>query len=195
MWTCASTQPGTARPGTSIRRFLLSPALASQRAYRCHNTAVCDRNGLDFGLCCIECYETADEYGIGRRLRPLTATKDADQQHEDVRNTVMDEYAVECALKACIVTQADEIYRLIAAESHLPADAARQLRDAGFVVMPGPPVSGGLECLSQAYDHAVAMADPADVGVSISIRVTDFVNRGKRSTLSTFIRRCWLRVV
>lgn len=77
------------------------------------------------------------------------------------------------------MTQTDEFYRLIAAESHLPADAARQLRDAGFVVMPGPPVSGGLECLSQAYDHAVATADPADVGVSISTRVTDFVNRGE----------------
>ena len=44
--------------------------------------------------------------------------------------------------------------------------------------MPGPPISGGLGYLSHAYDHAVAMADPADVRVSISTRVTDFVNRG-----------------
>lgn len=76
------------------------------------------------------------------------------------------------------MTQTDEIYRLIAAESHLPAGAARQLQDDGFIVMPGPTISGGLESLSHTYDHAVAMADSADVGVSISTRVTDFVNRG-----------------
>ena len=53
-------------------------------------------------------------------------------------------------------------HNIIAAESHLSPDAARQLRDIGFVVMPGPVIPGGGEQLSDAYDRAVAMADPAD---------------------------------
>src|SRR6185369_143477 len=57
-------------------------------------------------------------------------------------------------------------------------DAAAQLRDTGFVVIPGPVIPGGIERLSAAYDHAIATADAADVRVSSSTRVTDFVNRG-----------------
>jgi ectoine hydroxylase-related dioxygenase (phytanoyl-CoA dioxygenase family) len=45
-------------------------------------------------------------------------------------------------------------------------------------VMAGPTVPGGAAQLSDAYDHAIATADPADVRISSSTRVTDFVNRG-----------------
>lgn len=66
----------------------------------------------------------------------------------------------------------------IIADARLPPDGARQLCDVGFVVLPGPAIPGGLERLSVAYDHAVAMADPADVRIASSTRVDDFVNRG-----------------
>ena len=69
-------------------------------------------------------------------------------------------------------------HSIIAAESHLSPDAARQLRDIGFVVMPGPVIPGGCEQLSDAYDRAVAMADPADLHIGSSTRIDDFVNRG-----------------
>jgi ectoine hydroxylase-related dioxygenase (phytanoyl-CoA dioxygenase family) len=72
-------------------------------------------------------------------------------------------------------------HSIIAAESHhLPPDAARQLRKIGFIVMPGPTIKGGCEQLSDAYDHAVAKADPADVHIGrtrSSTRIDDFVNR------------------
>ena len=70
------------------------------------------------------------------------------------------------------------MYEAIAAQSQLPANVGSQLRDAGFVVIPGPASPGGIERLSAAYDDAVATADPADVRVGSSTRVTDFVNRG-----------------
>jgi ectoine hydroxylase-related dioxygenase (phytanoyl-CoA dioxygenase family) len=72
-------------------------------------------------------------------------------------------------------------HSIIAAEFHLPPDAARQLREIGFIVLPGPAIQGGCEQLSRAYDHAVARADPADVHVGrsrSSTRIDDFVNRG-----------------
>src|SRR5262245_32049798 len=72
----------------------------------------------------------------------------------------------------------DDWHRVIAAASDLPAEAARQLRRSGFVVLPGPALPGGWEALSEAYDRAVATADPADVSVRSSTRVHDFVNRG-----------------
>jgi ectoine hydroxylase-related dioxygenase (phytanoyl-CoA dioxygenase family) len=70
------------------------------------------------------------------------------------------------------------LYTAIAAESDLPPDAARQLGDNGFVVLPGPVLHGGLARLSEAYDRAVSTADPADVSIRSSTRVHDFVNRG-----------------
>ena len=70
----------------------------------------------------------------------------------------------------------DAVYQALAAQAHLSADAA-QLRDDGFIVIPGPPTPGGVERLSEAYDGAVAAADPADIRVSSSMRVTDFVDR------------------
>jgi hypothetical protein len=76
------------------------------------------------------------------------------------------------------MTATDTMYQVIAAQSQLPADVAAQLRDAGFVVIPGPATPGGIERLSEAYDHAIATADAADVRGASSTRVTDFVNRG-----------------
>lgn len=72
----------------------------------------------------------------------------------------------------------DDWYRLIATQSELPADAARQLCDDGFVVLPGPVIPGGWARLSEAYDRAVSTADPEDVSIRSSTRVSDFVNRG-----------------
>src|SRR5262245_12856093 len=72
-------------------------------------------------------------------------------------------------------------HSIIASKSHLLPDAARQLRDNGFVVMPGPVIPGGCEQLSCAYDRAVATADPSDVHTGrtgASTRVNNFVNRG-----------------
>jgi len=76
------------------------------------------------------------------------------------------------------MTLTDTVYQAILGQWQLPADVALQLRDAGFVVIPGPVTPGGIERLSEAYDHAVATADAADVRIASSTRVTDFVNRG-----------------
>jgi len=72
----------------------------------------------------------------------------------------------------------DDWYRTLAEEPGLPPEAGRQLRDIGFVVVPGPGIPGGSARLSEAYDRAVMTADPADVSVRSSTRVHDFVNRG-----------------
>src|SRR5262249_21222820 len=69
-------------------------------------------------------------------------------------------------------------YGAIVAEGDLPPDAARQLLDIGFVVLPGRHIQGGWARLSEAYGRAVATADPADVSIRSSTRVHDFVNRG-----------------
>lgn len=61
-------------------------------------------------------------------------------------------------------------HSVIAAESHLPHDSARLLCEIGFVVVPGPIISGGFEQLAHAYDLAVATADPADAGLFSSSR-------------------------
>jgi len=63
--------------------------------------------------------------------------------------------------------------------SELPADAAAELQDNGFVVIPGPKAPAHIEELIHAYDAAIAAASAGDVRVgSTSTRVTDFVNRG-----------------
>lgn len=72
----------------------------------------------------------------------------------------------------------DEWFGVIATETHLPEDVGRELNERGFVVMPGPAVPGGYAKLSEAYDRAVATADPSDVSIRSSTRVWDFVNRG-----------------
>ena len=73
----------------------------------------------------------------------------------------------------------DDWFSVIASDSELPGDAARELRDIGFVVIPGPVAPAKLAQLAAAYDAAVSGADPADVSIgSSTTRVHDFVNRG-----------------
>jgi hypothetical protein len=69
----------------------------------------------------------------------------------------------------------------IASQYELPAQAADQLRDAGFVVLTTPELISGANALSRAYDNAVATADLRDVHTGktgSSVRVDDLVNRG-----------------
>lgn len=69
----------------------------------------------------------------------------------------------------------------IAEESHLAQDYEKQLDESGFFVMPGPIAPDQCKQLSDAYDQAVATADPVDVHTGkskTSTRVDDFVNRG-----------------
>jgi len=79
------------------------------------------------------------------------------------------------------MTSINDWHRFIATEFHLPSDTAEQLRETGFVVIPGPAIHGGCEHLSDAYDRAVATADLTDVHTGrtkSSTRIDDFVNRG-----------------
>src|SRR3954469_16492022 len=70
-------------------------------------------------------------------------------------------------------------FSVIGAGRELSAGAARDLRDNGFVVIPGPVAPEGLERLAAAYDSAVYSAALDDVSVgSSTTRVHDFVNRG-----------------
>ena len=58
-------------------------------------------------------------------------------------------------------------------------DAASELQERGFVVLPGPVRSGRMELLADAYTAAVASATGDDIRVgSTTTRVSDFVNRG-----------------
>jgi ectoine hydroxylase-related dioxygenase (phytanoyl-CoA dioxygenase family) len=73
----------------------------------------------------------------------------------------------------------DEWFSGIAAGCELSPGAAEDLRDVGFVVIPGPVAADGLARLAASYDSAVARADADDVSVgSTTTRVHDFVNRG-----------------
>jgi hypothetical protein len=73
----------------------------------------------------------------------------------------------------------DKPFGEIASGSALSGRAARDLRELGFVVIPGPVPPAGLAGLAEAYDAAVAAAAPADVSTGGSTtRVHDFVNRG-----------------
>lgn len=70
-------------------------------------------------------------------------------------------------------------FSVIGAGRALSAAALRDLRDAGFAVIPGPVAPDCLARLAAAYDSAVASASHDDVGVgSTTTRVHDFVNRG-----------------
>lgn len=69
-------------------------------------------------------------------------------------------------------------FSVIGAGCELPASAVRELRDVGFIVIPGPVSPDGLPRLAAAYDAAVASAAPDDVSVgSTTTRVNDLVNR------------------
>lgn len=73
----------------------------------------------------------------------------------------------------------DNLFREITSRSALSELAARELRELGFVVIPGPVSPDGLARLAEAYDAAVAAAAPEDVSTgSTTTRVHDFVNRG-----------------
>lgn len=73
----------------------------------------------------------------------------------------------------------DEWFSVIDSDFELPRDAARELRDIGFVVIQGPVAPARLAGLAAAYDASVSGADPADVSIgSTTTRVQDFVNRG-----------------
>jgi len=68
---------------------------------------------------------------------------------------------------------------MISADCQLSASAVRELRDVGFVVIPGPFAPDKLAHLAAAYDAAVASASPDDVKIgSTTTRVRDFVNWG-----------------
>ena len=58
-------------------------------------------------------------------------------------------------------------------------DWFQELREVGFVVIPGPVAPDRVAWLAAAYDSAVASASPEDVGIGRTTdRVHDFVNRG-----------------
>jgi phytanoyl-CoA dioxygenase PhyH len=72
----------------------------------------------------------------------------------------------------------DRWFDTLAEARILTIDERRELVDNGFVVVSGPVRSNDLPDVSEAYDAAVAAADPADIHVGrTTTRVTDFVNR------------------
>ena len=73
----------------------------------------------------------------------------------------------------------DEWFSRIAAGCELPVSALQDLRDVGFVVIPGPVPANELAQLAEAYDAAVTSASAGDISVgSTTTRIHDFVNRG-----------------
>jgi hypothetical protein len=75
--------------------------------------------------------------------------------------------------------QADAQHRAISSSCALTPEQARRLDQVGFVVVPGPEVSGDPAALAMAYDRAVSSADPAGISVRSSTRVDAFVDRGR----------------
>ena len=72
----------------------------------------------------------------------------------------------------------DHWFSSIAAEMQLLLSAVRDLRDDGFVIIPGPVPKAKLPELANTYDRAVLQADHDDISVGGSTtRVSDFVNR------------------
>jgi ectoine hydroxylase-related dioxygenase (phytanoyl-CoA dioxygenase family) len=70
-------------------------------------------------------------------------------------------------------------FGMIGASRELTATATQDLRDVGFVIIPGPVAPDKLAQLAAAYDSAVASASSDDLAVgSTTTRVHDFVNRG-----------------
>jgi hypothetical protein len=73
----------------------------------------------------------------------------------------------------------DEWFSTISAGCQLPAIAAEDLRNAGFVVIPGPVAPERLGRFAAAYDVAMESGDAADVKhARTTARMYDFVNRG-----------------
>src|SRR5215212_6492009 len=70
-------------------------------------------------------------------------------------------------------------FNIIGAGCQLLAGALQDLRDVGFVIIPGPIAPDKLAHLAATYDAAIASSSPDDVKVgSTTTRVRDFVNRG-----------------
>src|SRR5262245_34360144 len=70
-------------------------------------------------------------------------------------------------------------FSALASGNELPVDAASELEERGFAVLPGMVATESLERLSWAYSEAVTSATGDDVRVgSTSTKVSDFVNRG-----------------
>jgi hypothetical protein len=67
----------------------------------------------------------------------------------------------------------------LGAGSELPIDAAAELQEQGFVVLPGPVPSERLHRLTHAYAAAQASATGDDIRIgSTTTKVSDLVNRG-----------------
>jgi hypothetical protein len=61
----------------------------------------------------------------------------------------------------------------------LSADAAQELHESGFTVIPDVVADSGLERLRLAYDSAMSSAPPGELKIgSTTTRLGDFVNRG-----------------
>src|SRR4051794_40555331 len=73
----------------------------------------------------------------------------------------------------------DHSFAALAAGNALLVGAEQQLREHGFVVLPGPVPPDQLPTLATAYDVAVASAAPEDVGEGrTTTRVHDLKTRG-----------------
>jgi ectoine hydroxylase-related dioxygenase (phytanoyl-CoA dioxygenase family) len=85
------------------------------------------------------------------------------------------------------MTQNDPWFDSIAAKAGLSKSELHSLHEMGFIVTEGPIPRADMPTLSQAYDSAVALAEPTEVKEgSTTTRVTDFVNRGPE-----FDGLCW----
>jgi hypothetical protein len=70
-------------------------------------------------------------------------------------------------------------FSTLAAGNELPMDAASELQERGFVILPCPVRGDRIELLADAYTAAVASATDDDIKISsTSTKVNDFVNRG-----------------
>lgn len=73
----------------------------------------------------------------------------------------------------------DDSFRALAASGALPAAAALELRDRGFVVVPGPSPGPALARLIGAYDAVMESATPEDLRVgSTTTRLANLASRG-----------------
>jgi hypothetical protein len=73
----------------------------------------------------------------------------------------------------------DDWFSMISAGCQLSAGAADELRDVGFVNIPGPVATNRLAQFATAYDAAMNSGNAADLKVaSTTTRMYDFVNRG-----------------
>lgn len=73
----------------------------------------------------------------------------------------------------------DDWFSIIDTRCELSAGTLQVLREAGFVIIPGPVTPDRLTQFAEAYDAAVLCAASDDVSIgSSTTRVNDFVNRG-----------------